>query len=62
MSDHDFDLVVAQETRNAGMVRALTAGVVEAVPADVELLPVLDSGFAYRRDHDPIRPPPAGVD
>jgi hypothetical protein len=50
MCDRGFDLVVAQQTRNAGVVRALAAAVVEAVPADVELLPVLDSGFAYRRD------------
>ena len=58
MGGHGLDVVLAEEPCDAGVMRALGPGVVEAVPADVELLPVVDSVLADGRDGDPLCPTP----
>jgi hypothetical protein len=62
MRSDSFHLVLSQEPGDPSVVRALGPGVVEGAPADVELLPAIDSSRAHSRDRNPIRPTPTRVE
>src|SRR5262249_28915222 len=56
-----FDVVVAQELRHAGMMGAFGALVMQRVPADRELLPVVELATANNGDGDALRAAPARI-
>jgi hypothetical protein len=59
--DHYFDVMVSKEACHTRVVRTLGSRVVEAVPADIELLPGLDPVGGHLRDRDSIGSPPTRV-
>jgi len=59
--DYRPDLVLSEETSDAGVVPALGSGIVEASPADVELVPALDRVPAHVGDRHPLRATPTRI-
>ncbi len=57
--DDRLDAVLLEELRHARVVLSLGPSVVEASPADVELLPALDPARPHVGDSDPVGASPA---
>ena len=61
IGDHHLDTPFSKKTRDAGVVGALAAGVMEVSPPHVELLPVLELISVQLGDRHPICATPAWV-
>ena len=59
--DHRFHFVLPEETGDAGVVSPLGSSIVEAVPADIDLLPAFDAVLGHSGDGHALCPSPAWI-